>query len=440
MSGKKILRLILLPFIIIILYIVYIVYMYKLVGDTFNGVEGYNYSTNIDYYSMILIGILAFFPSIFIFSKFNQNKPSGIIIVLIYLIHIIPSIIFYGFFKVDIDSFIDISWPFFISSSFSIFVLMYFMLDKFYIKIPKFKGVTFSEKTYNIFIAFLSILTITYIWYKFGSLKYISIFHVYETRKLYKETVDLLSGYIIINSGYILSPFLVLYAFTQRFLTRIFFLISGVFLSMLIFSNTGFKSVALMWIYVFLIFIYLKKIKIRYLPIQFLLFFIILIISINIIGQILNLDFIYLHWIRRLLLSAGMNTTYFYDYIITHNLSYLKNAPFVVSLNYFGTEGSANTGFIGDGMSRYFYVGIWFNYLILFFALKLLDSLYVSLKQINSKIVLLSLTFPISYAVSYSRTTSIFITYGLILLLFLFYWRKNVYNENLSHNYSSSNF
>ncbi|RUM50244.1 MAG: hypothetical protein DSY47_02220 [Hydrogenothermus sp.] len=427
--GNKLLQSKIFSFLLIYIYICYIFYMYILIGKTFSSIEGYNYSIEIDYYSVFINGFLAFLPSIFLFSKPNQNKPSSIILLVLYLIHIIPSIIFPTFLK---KFAIEFFWQLFISISFSIFVIIYFLLDKYKIRFPKIPYLKLLQKFYTIMLFLISIFIFTYLLYEFKGINYISIFHVYDVRNLYKETVNPLISYIVINSGYILSPFLILYSFTRKkLILKILFFTLGTLLSIIIFSNTGFKSVAFMWIFILIIYLYLKKIKIQYLPLKFLTFFIFFLFFLHILAIVLNLDFIYLHWIRRLLLSAGMNTTYFYDYIINHDLYFLKNAPLTISINYFGTYGSANTGLIGDGLTRYLFLGIYFNYLILFFILKILDSLYRYV-TFSYRTMLLALTFPISYALSYSKTTSIFLTYGFLLIIFLFYWRIYVKKKNLS--------
>ena len=425
---------------IIFFYSIYVHYLYALIGNTFYYVEGYNFNLAIPFYYSALTIIFSVIPAFFF--NIRNSLPSNYVLTILYLIHIIPSIVFFPFCCKDIN-FNNLIWLIFISLSYASFILFYNILGNFRINMKRIYIKKMSKylkpSRYYFLLFVMSLFALLYLFHTFKGFKNISIFHVYEIRHIYKENVDKLTAYFVINVGYILSPFLTIVAFEKKSLYGFIYLILGIILSLIIFTNTGFKSVAFMWVYVIFWFFVFKKFNISNLAFKVVFVFILSIWIINLIGFILNLDFLYLHWIRRLILSAGMNTTYFYDYITSNELYFLNNAPNVISLQYFGTNGSANTGLLGDGFTRYRYVGVFLNYLLLFFILKILDSLFLKLRDNNHKCIMIAMLFPISYALSYSKTSSILLTYGLILLIILMYGRLYFEHKNLPHFNRSSN-
>ncbi|WP_250150965.1 hypothetical protein [Photorhabdus akhurstii] len=131
-----------------------------------------------------------------------------------------------------------------------------------------------------------------------------------------------------------------------------------------------------------------------------------------------------IHWLRRVFFTPTLNTYYFYDYIYNTNSEFTTEAPQIVSQIYYGTSGSANTGFIGDGIARYGTLGLIINF---FIFNMLLFAMNLSSKKVPFEFST-TLYLPFVYTISNSAITALLLTYGLLalsILLFLFPTKTN---------------
>ena len=128
------------------------------------------------------------------------------------------------------------------------------------------------------------------------------------------------------------------------------------------------------------------------------------------------------HWIRRVFISPGMNTTYFFVYLYYFDV-FKGYPPEIVSKYYYGTDGSANAGLFGDAIGRFGVLGLFLNSFLLLMSLKFLDSLSRS----GDPIVSGSLSFLAGYAISNSSLSTVLFSYGFVFSGFLlFLLRKHI--------------
>jgi hypothetical protein len=245
-----------------------------------------------------------------------------------------------------------------------------------------------------------------------------SILHVYGVRSEYKEQVTFLSGYVAIIGGFAISPLLILFAlrfFRYNPLTSTIMLFLSTFLSLIIYANSGFKSVAFAGIAAGFGYMIFKRVnRVGF----FLAVFIPLGILINVfLAWAFGLEIFLYHWIRRVFLVPGMITSYYYEFIIPSGIYHLNNAPSVISHTYFGTDGSANAGIIGDGIAKFRYLGLLLNMMLFVIILKISDSV-----SKHGNYAMSGAAFLIqAYAISNSSLTTVMVTYGYFLVIICLY-------------------
>jgi hypothetical protein len=408
----------------VLLYTLLLPYVFEDISNKFAAVRGYWYYYDAAFFDIILYKTIAIFPSFFL--PWRGRIPSSVVLWLVYFLHIIPTIVLFPH-VINVPLADGIIWTTIISS---LFTLTFILLK--YLKFNP-PVINISYRVLSGTLILTAALSIFLIIHHFG-IKYElpSVEEVYGVRSTYKETLresgSILTGYIAIIGGFAISPLLINFAilFRKRYLNRsllMFFL--AFILSFTIYASAGFKSVAFGWALSLFAYFVLRKVRNFGYALAIIIPFFILINLL--IAKYCGIEIIYYHWIRRVFITPGMNTNYFYDYISSSGIDHLDNAPLVISQIYYGLSGSANAGLIGDGLARYGYIGLFFNMGLFTIMLKICDA--VSMRgnaALSSAVFMLS-----AYAISNSSLTTVLLTYGyLTAVLFLFFAQSSI--EQLS--------
>jgi len=392
--------------ILVFIYILVIVLSFERICSIFSTVQGYQCeSSSIFLYifnGLLLVALSSILPV-------TDKRVSSVFAWLLFYFHVTPSVLFFSsitganFF----ESMVFIV-PVLISCTFLFMVSRAKLLTILFVRIP---GRVLDLSIIFIFLAF-SVLIVQNLGLKLDAP---SITDVYGVRADYKKSVSNLVSYIVVLSGFFLSPVLIvlgIYKFgqNQRCLAALFFFMSFS-LSYLIFSSAGFKSIAFMPLVTFFGCLFFLKVRYFGLALNF-AFLGLLVFSWTLIF-LFDFGIVLDHWVRRSLVVPGMNVAYFYEYIDFNGVSRDIHYPSVISKTYYGTDGSANSGFIGDGVSRFGTGFFWINILLVLFYVKIPDvfsrryaSPYIAALFISS-----------AYALSNSSITTVLITYGFIPLV-----------------------
>lgn len=252
-----------------------------------------------------------------------------------------------------------------------------------------------------------------------------SITDVYDVRDDYKITLQDASigliGYLPIWCGYVfavLSIFFAKYYWeVKRIFSSILCIILAIMLSISVFSLAAFKSVAFIFVVVFILLVALQRRK------HPLLVFVSGILGVSIVSAIVagvGLDEnAYYHWIRRVMLAPGMNAAYHLDLFGLDNGRVYSDAPRMISVAFYGTEGSANTGMFGSGLAVFGMFGVIIHVVIFFSYLVILKAV----SQYVQPYVGISLILPVAYAFVNSSPTTVIVTYGgALMVVFLWFW------------------
>lgn len=398
----------------IALYLIFIMVALEHVCAIFSHVEGYQCSeVNYTAYFFGVLFLLLLGLSIPILGQ----SYSSCLLWLMYYFHVIPSVLVFSRLSVaDIDDTIIFLLLVFLS------YLLLVCVTK--IKIPNVGLVYFNHRVSHWLLSacflFFVVVVINALGFNFNPP---SIDDVYDLRADYKSKVTPLVGYLAILTGYFLSPVFVVLSvvlFNSGSRSRAFiYLFASAFLSYLIYSSAGFKSVAFMPVVTLLACLLFRVTK----NIGFLLnaLFLVLIIAAWMFYLLFDFPILLEHWVRRALIVPGMTVAYFYDYAMSYGFGSDIVAPKAVSITYFGTDGSANAGFIGDGIARFGRDMFWVNVLLLLIFVKLpefllgrLDGPYVPALFIST-----------AYALSNSSITTAFFTYGFMpLIVFVYFYKR----------------
>lgn len=407
-------RLRLLSFVFVAFYLIFIIFSIEHVCSIFSGVEGYQCANNS--YAAYAFG--AFLLLLLGFSiPILGRSYSACLLWLMYYFHVAPSILIFS--RLSAASFEE-----FIIFSLMVFLSYLILVYVARLKIPKI-GLVYFKSGLNhwllFFVAcFFVFVVINGLGFNFNPP---SIDDVYDLRAEYKEKVTPLVGYIAVLIGYFLSPvFIVLSVIlfgSGHNKRAVLFLCSAVFLSYLIYSSAGFKSVAFMPVVTLLACLLFRRVE----NIGFSLncLFLLLLVMAWVGYVFFDFSILLEHWVRRALIVPGMTVAYFYDYSVVYGFSADVAAPNVISKMYFGTDGSANAGFIGDGIARFGISLFWINILLLLIFVKLPELLLGSLEGPYVPALFIST----AYALSNSSITTVFLTYGFLpLLIFLYFYKR----------------
>ncbi|QIL42838.1 hypothetical protein G7045_00410 [Acidovorax sp. HDW3] len=387
-------------------------YFYE-ICDFFSMVEGYqcpNKNQAISDTAITLVYCLI--PGFFI--RYKIFRPSDLLILLVYLMHYLGIIITYP--NLNIAQFDW--WRPIVCLSFTLVIIVNNI--KFSYLNIRFKPVKKLSIGLSFFILFIFYFGCVLLIFRENGLNLSppNITDVYGVREAFVNNSSLLGGYVSVISGYVLSPFMMVLALLfwnrDKVGKAAMVFIASIFLSFVIYSATGFKSVAFSSFTVILFYIFLKTKDFYAIKILSLLAITIYTFYLALPFSLINI--VALHWIRRVFIVPGMNVNYFFDYFVNNNSEGWSNAPFIVSEIYYGTSGSANAGLIGDGLARAGWLGLVFNMFLFFLTLKFVDIF----KTEKNKYLYGAMISTVGYALSNSSITTIFLTYGLFFIIILF--------------------
>jgi len=417
-----------------ILWEVFLLWLARKVFDTFYNIKGYdiNYQETdpiIIFFSLFLASM----PSFFI--PLNNKKPSTVFFVIFYYFHVIPSTLLFPIILNNYNENVILIFVIFFNIIYISYLVLYQLLLR-NIKIINMKILNNKFRYWflffvNLFIALELIMLIKVFGF---SLSLPSIFKVYTQRGIFKEELNDLPriiSYIIINSCYVTSPFLTIKGITSKnIIYKFFFISAGLFLIFYIFSLTGYKNSLFGILFSIVSYFMLKNSKIVTLTLSKFIVFLALAsgtINLFIHNQLFETELI--HWFRRISLTQGMNVAYHIDWVLKNEklLTYdavYKNSAQIISKVYYGEVGNAPAGILGSMLEFYGIIGIFLTFILLTIILVFLDNLARYFKEE----VIISLSIPICYAITGTSITSIFFTYGFVLLILLFYFKY--YNLN----------
>ena len=397
----------------IILIVIY-VFQVNILADKlcllFFNIPGYG--CNVGYHSIYMyllpiILVLSFFIPI------DNKKPSSVILNILFLLCFIPTLIYFPK-EVENESISIFSYSLYMMTCF--FILLFSSRIKIDIKKIDIKPYQTELIIISIAIMFIFLIISTH-----GlKLEAPSITDVYSVRTEYKENASSLSGYAVILGGYIVSPLVILLYLNSKRKLMLFGVPIVLFLTYIIFSSSGIKSIALS-IFVIVGFYYLFKYVLKFG--YYLLIFINVFIFINylIYTFITNDNIIYIHWLRRVVTTSGSTGAKFFDYFVILDNTPTAKAPSLIANYYFSTNGSANTGFFLEGVGRFGLYGLLINTVLLSLFLILLNAIS---KKID-KNLLACLLVMVSYAMCNSSFLTVIISYGLFLLTIISYLLMN---------------
>ncbi|UOO90585.1 hypothetical protein LVJ82_06315 [Vitreoscilla massiliensis] len=386
---------------------IFIALTYQLTYDVCNYfaiIPGFNcnqYPLTYEYY---IYGLIAFIPAFFV--PFEGKKPSTIFINILYFFHVIPSILLI---PKAIQGYVleSIVWGLTISVLFTLIVIL---SKGIHFKLPKIKnqlGLFIIFVLAMVAIAF-SVIIVSRHGFKF---EIPNITDVYGLREEFKENSDAITLYATLLGGYFISPILILIAINRKFdlLSKILVVIS-LLLIFIIFSSSGIKSIAFSSIVTIFFYFLIKKIK------NFGLSLIIFITTV--IGfaftlfKLTPIDLVYIHWLRRIQVVPGLNTSRFYEYFILKSDTLAEStysAPKLISQYYYGTSGSANAGIFGDAVGRFGLIGLLINSILLLLILIVLNAI----TNKNNTNILAAMMILIGYAACNSSLLTVLLSYGL---------------------------
>jgi len=378
----------------------------------FSYVEGYGINYRPEWPELLFSLFLS--TSLVLFLPLNINKPSSLFLWIVYLTHA-SSAILTNPFKIHSYIALILIWL-----EFAI-LLFLFIIFPFKVNIKP----LLSENKIRYLLLFSLGIGIILMILKFGfNFNIPSIISVYEVREVFKEKIQSLAiswGYLILGYSFSISPLSLLLGLKEAKNFLSIFLIAGSILwSLLVYSNAGFKSVAFANIVVGTVYLYARKNLLKTAN-QIVLLILTMLSLMYLLSFTSNIfQFIYFHLFRRTFIVPGMNVNYFFDLMTEHYPIWSKEFPLLVSKIYYGTTGSANTGFLGDSFSKLFPIGYILNTLIIIFLFKLLDSI----TDRYNRTLMLPMVVIYSYLFSNSATTTVIISYGFWILIFIFLLTK----------------
>ena len=392
---------------------------YSLVCEEFSDVVGYECG-HVDYVLYIINCFMLLLCSMSI--GVSDDRVSSGFLWIVFYFHVVPSVLFFS-------STIHVSFAESLVFS-SVVVVSYTIISL--VSSVGFKAIPLikhSSITGSILMALIWVSFCFVLIKEFGlNFNPPSIFDVYDVRAHYIEGVSRLGAYISILSGYFLAPLLIIigaihYARKHR-LYGAALIASALFVSYLVYSSSGLKSVAFMPVVVALLFALMRSM--RGFGVGFCINFMFLaIMMIAWILYFLGFEDLLLHWVRRSLIVPGMNVAYYYDFSSIGGFDDVASAPNAVSNYYYSTDGSANSGFIGDSIYRFGFAYLWVGFSAVFLMFKATDFVAG-----NNARYILPLFLPSAYALANSSFFTVLITYGFAPMLLLVYLNRRFFNND----------
>lgn len=324
---------------------------------------GYTYH-DLSVMASILSWALPIIPMIWM--PLDIQRPSQIIYWLLYLSVVIPSCII-PWYSIDMD------YP--LQCMLIIVLLLAFGIIGLNYKIPlvRIPRINISWKTFWIIIVFISVVLYFLVISVYGfHIKYIPLTDVYEQRSEYSINAlqtSIFVSYAINWLGNVINPLLIIFGLYNK---RILLIIGGIIGQLFIYSINGSKLVFLSILFILALFILIKIFKLKRFGITIVSSFIILFLVCIIIDWYSKGIFFSSLFIRRLVVTPGLLTGYYFDFfsinekvmlsdsIFSKLAQYPYNLPFqnLIGSMYFGTtEASANANIWANAFAHFGYGG-----------------------------------------------------------------------------------
>lgn len=401
-------------------------FLYHDVSTIFSEVQGFTYTAS-------QLGLIVFSCALAIlpvtYLPIRSSRVSSSILWVLYYSFYVPAIALPQHI-VHLDVFDIVMWMMLIAVGFLITAVGH------YLPVRRLRRPDLGSRGYFIFLMSACFLFIFVTFINFGmDLKFSGLDDVYGQRAVYKDELaasgSSIAGYVVILSGYWLAPVMLLSGlyFNKMKLRYGWWLIGfGIFLSAYIYSVAAFKSIALSFV---LVLAYAQLMKMRGGIGAKVSFAIISTVFLSwTLSAVPGLDFISHHLVRRVFLVPGMNASYFFEYF-TRWPGYAQQAPpQAVSLYYYGTNGSANAGFLASGYASLGVAGV---ILAAIFAAALLWITNIVTRGLPYVLVAAGF-FMQSYALSNSALGTTMISYGFVFAILTFYicpFRENQFSEGI---------
>ena len=329
-------------------YVILIMILYKDVAFLFSSEEGFGYRTSP--LSMILFAAaIAVAPVLYL--PLGDARVSATILWLLYYTFYVPSIVLPQY-LLNMDGSRIAGWMLMIFAGFSI-TRAGNLLPLFNVRRPRMNLLGYFAMLMVFWLIFVIV-----IYWNFGlTMDFSSLGDVYGQRSDFKDELadsgSLVAGYVVILSGYWLAPAMLLggiYFVKLRSLLGWVLIGLGLCLAAYVYSVAAYKSIALSFLLV-LAFSNLmgrKGTSASKITVAVLGF-----VSVAwVFSALPGVDFVADHLVRRAFLVPGMNASYFYDYYSHWGIKEPASfAPQVISSFYYGTNGSANAGYLAAGYS-----------------------------------------------------------------------------------------
>lgn len=413
MLNKRMIVLVCVCFFIVVLRLVF-----ENVCVMFSAVKGFQ-CESVSFSDGLLFSLIAVAPAFFL--PIAGRSPAAVVLWVVYFCHLVPSVIVFRH-LVHVQLAISVVWTVAISA---IYCLVVFARK---IRVSAFRSPNSNYALVTGVLMFIAIVFIAVLINFFGfNVEPPSIDDVYGLRSEYKRQLSaagsVVLGYIPILGGFAVAPLLLVLSgrFFKEFPARsVVMMVCSLALSFVIYGSAGFKSVAFASLVAFgFYFIFRKVTNYGFVVAVLIPTFVLANFA---IAQFTDLEIVLYHWIRRVFLSPGMNTSYVFDYVYTYG-GFSGYPPEVISQLYYWEDGSANSGLFGDAVARFGYIGLPLNALVFAILIKICDAV----SKGGDPSVSASLFVLTGYAITNSSITTVIVSYGfLLVVIFLYILRRRL--------------
>lgn len=374
---------------------------------------GYSYNFNPGKYILSkAVLVLFLFYTLILFKK---SQFIYVVSIFILLLFYIPTSIFYSFKNIPGGPFI----------STTLFVIIFFAIAPQKIKISLVKIKQSNLDLIVILVALLCIIPIFIMGSSHINLNTLIFKDIYETRAVHKQNTAPLFNYMFMWEIKILLPMVLVYGIFRK---KIFFILTGFFLLLFLYTISAHKSVYVA-MFALIMFYYLGKNYISKLM-RFLFYLVILMILIYpLLGMLFNMTLFKAMLYERVFFDQSLSTYYYFDFFqgkpiyfseslffnMFFTYPYNISSAYLIGLVYFHSPiAHANTGIIGDAFMSLGYTGVLIISAIFSICFSFLNSL-----DIDSRFFGLFFIFLFDFA--NSSLLSTFLSGGFIILLLYSY-------------------
>lgn len=357
------------------------------------------------------ISVVCICAHTFILTIFKTKDFLYSIAVLILIFFVFPSAVIFTFVE-------GIDWRIFLSHN--IFFLAVLLFSKIRIKIQTARIPLAQSKNFLMLVVIVGLIPFIFLFFPYINYKNLLLQDIYETRELMLSTVNnVYTGYSYSWFNKFIIPCLLV--FGVYFKDRVTIVIGSLALIFLFLCGAH-KTVFAGLILTFILYKYDYITKINY----FIKILIVIGLLALIASAIFNDDFFMMMSFRRAFLLPAMLDVLYFDFFNSNHLFWSESFneffhtnpydvqhSFVIGENYFGDiSWGANNGIISDGFMNAGMAGVLVNITIV--------ALYFSfLNQLNISPKFFGLFFLSVFVIVSSSLTTVLLTHGGIMLLFL---------------------